>query len=202
MDHLEIELKFFVSDFSPIRQRLLELGADCIAPKALEFNIRYETADDGLIKNQRLLRLRKDRETTLTFKAPPSKEDTRFKTYRELEVKVDDFDTLDQILRALGFQRRQVYEKWRETWRLDEAVLCMDTMPFGRFLEIEGSPETITTMVRQLGLSWNRRILDNYLGMFQRLQGEENLAFTDLTFDNFNQVAIDFNRYLHLFEVG
>ncbi len=202
MDHLEIELKFFVPDFEPIRRRLQASGAVCLSPEGLEFNIRYETPDDTLIKARRLLRLRKDRDTTLTFKVPPAEEDNRFKTYRELEVKVDDFDTLDQILQALGFQRRQVYEKRRETWRMEKALLCLDTMPFGRFLEIEGPPEAITAMVRQLGLSWERRMLSNYLGMFQRLREEEKLSFTDLTFDNFKRIDIDFERYRHLFEGG
>lgn len=202
MEHLEIELKFFISRLDRLRDRLAACGAVCIAARAFEHNVRYETADDRLRQARCLLRLRKDRQVTLTFKSPPPETDARFKIYRELEVGVDDFDTMDAILRALGFRRRQVYEKWRESWRLNGTTLCLDTMPFGDFLEIEGSPESIVKIVRELGLCWEKRILASYLGLFTRLREKEGLPFDDVTFGNFEPVAIRFDRYRHLFESG
>jgi len=202
MEHLEIELKFFVSDFGPLRERLRQLGAVRTGERSFEHNVRYETEDERLLKNRCLLRLRKDRRTTLTFKSPPPEADHRFKVYRELEVSLSDFDTMNKILDALGFHRRQVYEKWRETWQLDEAVLCLDTMPYGSFLEIEALPDDILQMVRDLGLVWEQRIRTNYLGMFATLQEKEGWAFTDITFDNFADVGVSFEGYRHLFESG
>ncbi|WP_319526337.1 class IV adenylate cyclase [uncultured Desulfosarcina sp.] len=202
MEHLEIELKFYVSDFDFLRSRLADLGAECIGQPTLEHNIRYETDDNRLLKNKCLLRLRRDRQTTLTFKSPPPEEDDRFKVYRELEVSISDFETMDAILNALGFFRRQVYEKRRETWQLNDALLCLDAMPFGSFLEIEGRPDTITQVVRDLGLAWEHRILANYLGMFETLKEKEGWTFFDVTFDNFADVRFFFERYRHLFEAG
>ena len=202
MKHLEIELKFFVSDFGPLRDKLRQLGAVCTGERTFEHNVRYETEDDRLLKNRCLLRLRKDRRTTLTFKSPPPEADNRFKVYRELEVSLSDFDTMDAILNALGFYRRQVYEKWRETWQLDDAVLCLDTMPFGSFLEIEALPDPIMRWVRNLELVWEHRILANYLGMFSTLKRKEGWSFTDVTFANFVDVGLSFERYRHLFESG
>ena len=201
-DHLETELKFYLSGFETLRNRLPELGADRTDPNTLEYNVRYETADERLRKTKCLLRLRKARRTTLTFKSPPPTADSRFKTHRELEVKVDDFDALDAILQALGFHRRQVYEKWRETWQLDAATICLDTMPYGHFLEIEGQPDAIIAAVGKLGLSWHRRIIDTYLGMFEQMQKDEKLGFNDLTFANFQHVTIDFDRYRPMFEAA
>ena len=202
MEHLEIELKFFVSDFGPLRERLQQLGAVRTGERTFEHNVSYETEDDRLLKNRCLLRLRRDRQTTLTFKSPPAEADHRFKVYRELEVSLSDFDTMDAILNALGFYRRQVYEKWRQTWQLDEAVLCLDTMPFGSFLEIEARPEPILQLVRDLGLAWENRILANYLGIFAALKKKEGWVFSDVTFDNFADVRFSFERYRHLFEAG
>ena len=202
MEQLEIELKYFVSDFAPLRERLRQLGAARTGERTFEHNVRYETEGDRLLKNRRLLRLRRDRRTTLTFKSPPAEADQRFKVYRELEVSLSDFDTMDAILNALGFYRRQVYEKWRETWQLDEAILCLDTMPFGSFLEIEARPEPILQLVRDLGLAWKNRILANYLGMFAALKKKEGWAFSDVTFDNFADVRFSFEHYRHLFEAG
>ena len=202
MENLEIEVKFYVSDFVPLRDKIRQLGAVCTTERTFEHNVRYETQDDRLFKNRCLLRLRKDRQTTLTFKSPPPKTDNRFKVYRELEVSLSDFDTMDAILNALGFSRRQVYEKWRETWQLDDATLCLDAMPFGSFLEIEARPESILQLVRDLGLAWERRILANYLGMFAALKEKEGWTFSDVTFDNFAEVRLLFDRYRQVFEVG
>ena len=202
MNHLEIEIKFYFSSFDTLRGRLLDLGATCIVQRAFEHNVRYDTEDRRLLKNKCLLRLRTDPDTTLTFKSPPPEADTQFKIYRELEVRVNDFDTMEAILNALGYFRCQVYEKWRETWQLKDTTLCMDTMPFGRFLEIEGSPEPIMQMVNDLELQWGHRILSSYLGIFEVLRKMERLGFTDVTFDNFKTVSIPFDRYRHRFEAG
>jgi adenylate cyclase class 2 len=202
MEHLEIELKFMIPNLSGLRNHLQDIGAACIGDRTFEQNIRYDTEDGRLLKNNCLLRLRKDQGTTLTFKSTPPATDARFKIHRELEVRVSDFGTMDAILNALGYVRCQIYEKWRETWKLDDATLCMDTMPFGRFLEIEGLPDTIMRIVHALGLSWERRILSSYLGIFEILREKEGLDFSDLTFDNFNTVNIRFDRYARLVEAG
>ena len=202
MDHLEIELKFYLSAFTALRGRLLDLGAECIGRRTFEHNVRFDNAEGRLLKNHCLLRLRKDRDTTLTFKSPPAEADTRFKIFRELEVSVDDFDAMDAILSALGFCCCQTYEKWRETWQLNEAILCMDTLPFGRFLEIEGLPGPIMQIIHDLGLKWKHRILSSYLEIFSVLRDREGLPFTDVTFDNFKTVSIAFDRHCRRFEAG
>ena len=202
MEHLEIELKFYRPDLQPMRERLMKLGAVCVIRKTFEHNVRYETEDGRLKKNRCLLRLRRDRKTTLTFKSPQPAADSRFKVHREREVEVDDFDAMDAILNELGYCRRQVYQKWRETWRLGKTDVCMDTMPFGGFIEIEGSPDSIMRVVRDLDLGWRHRILASYLEMFATLREQEGLPFTDATFDNFASVTISFDRYRHLFEAG
>lgn len=202
MDHLEVELKFYISDLAKLRAHLLELGAECISQRTFEHNVCFDTQNSRLLKNKRLLRLRKDRRTTLTFKSPPSETDSRFKVHREMEVHIDDFEAMEAILNALGFFRRQVYEKRRETWSLIGAMLCLDSMPFGNFLEIEGSTDSIIQIAHDLELRWEQRILANYIGMFAVLQEKEGLAFSDVTFDNFKSVDIPFERYCHLFEAG
>ncbi|BBO88880.1 class IV adenylate cyclase [Desulfosarcina ovata] len=202
MAHLEIELKFFITDPSALPARLAAAGAVRTIPRTFEHNVRYETEDERLLQSRCLLRLRKDRITTLTFKAPPQREDPRFKIYRELEVQVSDFATMDTILEALGFTRRQVYQKWRETWQLSGATLCIDTMPFGTFLEIEGDPESITALVETFGLCWEHRIRSSYLKIFAELREAEDWPFTDVTFDNFKGIKVNFSRHQHRFEAG
>jgi adenylate cyclase, class 2 len=106
---------------------------------------------------------------------------------------------MESILTSLGFCPEQVYEKWRETFVLQNIHFCLDTMPFGNFLEIEGNKENILYMAGKLGLEWENRILFNYLKIFDVLKTQENLAFSDVTFENFKDLSLDFSKYLLLF---
>ena len=127
----------------------------------------------------------------MTHKSTPAVTDGRFKVFNELEIGVDNFEATRQILESLGFHPRQVYENWRETMRLDNALVCLDQMPYGNFLEIEGNPDAIRSTADRLGLDWERRVLMNYLEIFSRLKTALALPFSDLTFDNFETHSVD-----------
>ena len=143
MHHLEIEVKFYISDRAPILQKIQKQGS-VSSGRALEVNARFDDLQQSLYKKGELLRLRKSAgNNILTYKSLPQKTDRRFKVFNESEVIVSDFETLSQILDNLGFHVQQVYEKWRESFSLDTTHICLDEMPFGNFLEIEGEPEGI-----------------------------------------------------------
>lgn len=198
----EIEVKFFVKDPETTRSRIRALGGEAAEP-VFESNIRYEDPERSFLRRGQLLRLRKDDGVTLTFKSNAPESDRQFKVRRELEVKVDDFGRTDEIIRAIGFHREQVYEKYRETYRLDGAVLCLDRMPFGTFLEIEGDRSAIRRLADALKMDWNRRILVSYLAIFALLRQAHGLDFSDVTFANFQDIGeIDLSGILRRVEAG
>jgi adenylate cyclase class 2 len=177
----------------------MELGAD-VKNRVFETNMRFEDVDESLLRNKSLLRLRRDAKNTLTYKSEPAIKDDQFKTLRELEVQVSDFTTMKLILEHLGFHQAQIYEKWRETFIFNDTILCLDTMPFGDFLEIEGKKEYIKAAASKIGLQWEKRITLNYLAIFDIIRQKLNLPFTDITFDNFKKISIDLTKYSHLIE--
>ena len=189
MEHIETEVKFFISDPAGLRAKLISLGA-LSGGNIFETNLRFEDKDKNLIKNKSLLRLRKDSKTTLTFKSTPTEKDSRFKMLREMEIEVSDFSTAVRILESLGFIQEQIYEKWRETFVLGSTYFCIDKMPYGEFLEIEGNKEKIIECAALLDLDWNERITLNYLELFDILKKRLNLSFFDVTFENFKNVVI------------
>jgi len=195
----ETEVKFYLQDIDQIRTRIAELGATFMG-RAFETNIRFEDAEKTLIQKKSLLRLRKGANITLTFKSEPPFKDNQYKILKEFEVEVSDFDTMEHILKALGFKEEQVYEKWRETYVLDDTQLCLDTMPYGNFLEIEGKKEAIQPLASRIGLLWEKRILLNYLAIFDILKRQLNLSFYDVTFSNFNDTRFDMAQYLNMIE--
>jgi adenylate cyclase class 2 len=205
MSDLEIEVKFFLSDPEDMRNRLARAGA-AGSGRVFEQNLRFDDARESLRKGESLLRLRQDREARLTFKGDPGAAGAELaktaKVFRELEVTVSDFGRTRAILESLGFFPAQTYEKWRTTFHLGAAECCLDEMPFGAFLEIEGEPETIMSASRLLGLSWNRRILTNYLALFEAVRKAHVLNFTDLTFANFESLEMDAEPVIRKFEAG
>jgi adenylate cyclase class 2 len=117
-------------------------------------------------------------------------------------VDISDSQTMIAILEQLGFYPRQVYEKQRETYLFNQTELCLDTLPYGHFLEIEGGKDDIRKAAEVIGLNWEKRITANYLSLFATLQKQLNLPFEDVTFKNFKKVEIDKSRIHEILEEG
>lgn len=200
-DYLEVEVKFHLTQPEALRRRLTDLGATS-RPKIFERNLRFEDPNHTFKAQKKLLRLRLDQTSRLTFKSKPSPMDTECKVYRELEVTVSDFDAMQAILNAMGFRAVQTYEKWRQEFAWKNVALCVDTMPFGHFLEIEGDEADIKRAAANLALPWEKRILANYLAIFERVRTRYNLPFDDVTFSNFEQYPIDMTPLLGDLEAG
>ena len=197
---IEVEVKFLLSDVEDMRRRIADTSA-VKRGRVFETNIRFDDDSDNLAVNSSLLRLRQDDRNTLTFKTKPPKEDPQFKIHNEYEVIVSDFDMMGIILEKLGFVRRQIYEKWRETFILNATNLCIDSMPYGDFIEIEGTKTAIIAVTSRLGLVWDHRILLNYLEMFNIIKKHFSLSFDDVTFDNFASVSHDFQPLIQKMRV-
>lgn len=188
---LEVEVKFLIANLPDMRQKLLAAGAVLQKVRVYERNIRFDTPDEALLQKWELLRLRQDTAVRITFKAPTIEDLTsEAKVREELELTVNDFDTAVTIFTRLGYHPIQFYEKYRETFQLGEVEIVLDEMPFGDFLELEGSEAEIKATAVALDLDWDKRVLGNYLGLMSELKTFHNLPFNDLTFDNFRDTAV------------
>jgi len=201
MDHLEIEVKFHLTDPGAVRTAVRGLGGTSRG-RAFETNLILDNGERALSRNHALLRLRQAEKTWLTFKNPPDSPDTTFKIRREREVEVSDFATTRQILKKLGFRTVRIYEKWRETFEFGQAQLCLDTLPFGDFLEIEGAREEILNLTERLGFDWAQRSVLNYHELFELVKTDQQLTFMDITFANFEGVGVEMTKLKALFEAG
>lgn len=159
---IEIERKFRVHDFAPLRARLTELGGVCDGA-FLESNVLLDTADHRLRDSGCGLRIRKWQTLNpavghtpafgeITFKGPLREGTARIR--EELEVSVGDPHIMADLLESLGFHPQIRYLKRRERWRCAGKHVELDTLPLlGTFAEIEGDTlESVDDMVRKLGL--------------------------------------------------
>jgi adenylate cyclase class 2 len=191
MRHEEIEVKFIIDDLPTIRQRVLAMGARLKTPRTYEDNLRFDTPDRRLQQQGRLLRLRRDRRNVLTYKELAPVDDAEFKVRYEYETAVSDFAQTRIILEKLGFFPTLRYEKYRETFAYQGAEILLDEMPFGTFMEIEGSRERIRSIANRLGLDFEARLTASYGEIFDVVCATYKLAITDMTFENFQMLDID-----------
>lgn len=137
-----------------------------------------------------MLRLRQDTHARMTYKGPS----TLVQGVRrrpEIEFQVSSFEAAQNLLQALGYQVIVVYEKYRTQYNYRGIIVCLDELPFGHFVELEGpSPEAIRQVAGELHLNWDARILKSYLYLFQQVRDRLGLTFRDLTFENFRSIHV------------
>ncbi len=139
----EIEKKYRLTESQreQLPGRLREIGAQ-FEGEHFEENTIFKGAT--LEAGRSALRLRRvSGRAILTYKKRlPSA--SGIKHQREEETVVSDPERMHAILTSLGFSPAVVYEKRRQTWRLGDAEIVIDELPFGLFMEIEGSEQEIS----------------------------------------------------------
>ncbi len=150
---LENEVKFEVHGFADLKVMLKRLGAEPLGC-FFEHNLVLDTPQGLLKAEETLLRLRQaGNSRVLCLKRPPeSSGQEGIKVWQEWETEFADWTSMLEILKGLGFTLGFSYEKVRETWRLDSCLICLDLLPFGRFVEIEGPPGDIFACAAKVGL--------------------------------------------------
>ncbi|MEP6635956.1 MAG: class IV adenylate cyclase [Acidobacteriota bacterium] len=148
---IEIEKKYRLTESQRelLPGRLQAIGAQ-FEGEDFEENTLFKGAT--LEAGRAALRLRRvGGRAILTYKERlPSTSGTKHQ--REEETVVSDPERMHAILTSLGFSPAVVYEKRRQTWRLRDAEIVVDELPFGLFMEIEGSEEEISDIEGALNI--------------------------------------------------
>jgi len=160
---LENEVKFEVHDFADLKVMLKRLGAEPLG-SVFEHNLVLDTPHGSLKTEETLLRLRQaGNSKVLCLKRPPERSRHEgIKVWQEWETEFADWASMQEILKGLGFTLGFNYEKVRETWRLDSCLICLDLLPFGRFVEIEGPPGDIFACAAKIGLDRDEALTQTY----------------------------------------
>lgn len=176
---LEIETKFVLEAFGPIREALRHAGAtrcSCV----FEENVVCDTPQHDLRRRGVLLRLRRDAAGRITLKLPAeAPAGSGLKVRQELETGVADVAVVETILGVLGYPPSLRYEKVRETWHLSDVEICLDLLPFGRYLEIEGPAESIAPTAAILSLSMEAALTATYHDLYQEYLTARGFALAE-----------------------
>jgi len=90
-----------------------------------------------------------------------------------------DSGVVQAVLQTLGCEVAFAYEKWREEWKFGGCHICLDQLPFGDFVEIEGPPESIFAAARVLGLDSRHSSTENYHQLNREYRAAEGLPEDD-----------------------
>ena len=132
-----------------ITQKLVDLGATYVKEV---FEVNYQHRGGDMDERGATLRLRKIGDfTVLTYKERIRGENGA-KRKIEHETYVSDVEATEAIIERLGYRLTAVYEKRRKYWSLGETEVVLDELPFGLYMEIEGSNEAIEKTAKKLGL--------------------------------------------------
>ncbi len=177
---LETELKVRDVDLDAVRRSLHQAGGERQG-RAFEANEVFDDAAGSLRAGGILLRLRQESGVAgglLTLKLP-APGPAGLKTREERETRVEDPDALRAVLEGLGYRVLLRYEKMRETWLLAGCHVCLDHLPFGDFVELEGEPAAIAAVRRALGLAGHPASDRNYHALFREHLEQRGLPAQD-----------------------
>lgn len=185
----EVEVKV-PADHDSVRNRLGALGAESLGT-VVQRDTYYDAPHRAFAETDEALRVRRIHdeataegepdETRITYKGP--RVDRESKTRREHETRVDDDETVDSLLRALGFDPVAVVEKRRDSYHVDGYTVTLDTVTdVGDYVEVETESDDVDTaregafrVLDDLGLDPDDQVRTSYLGL---LLGDEPAADT------------------------
>lgn len=173
----EVEMKVR-ADHAPVRDALVDADARPLGT-VRQVDTYYDAPHRDFAATDEALRIRREHrhgETTvaLTYKGP--KLDAESKSREEAETTVGDGETIDAILRGLGFDPAATVEKERHRYALGEYTVTLDDVTgLGEFVEIETDVESENAIERareslqarlaDLGLDPDDGIRTSYLGL-------------------------------------
>jgi len=148
---IETERKYHLGPkrLEEITSKLNALGAEFIKEV---FEVNYQHRGGQMDGRGATLRLRKIGDfTVLTYKEK-IKNATGTKQKIEFETAVSDVVAAEKIIERLGYKLTAVYEKRRKYWRFGNVEVVLDELPFGLYMEIEGTIAEIEKAEKALGL--------------------------------------------------
>lgn len=179
---MEIEVKVPVDDVRRYAEKAQELGYERCKPRHFEANTLYDFPNRPLSLSGCLLRVRETPDhALLTFKGKLVAHD-RYKVRPEQETMCDSGPNVRAILENIGLRPFFRYEKYREEYEGPGALLCLDELPFGHYLEIEGTPEGIERLAAALNLDPKSFIRRSYADLYGEHCRKLGTPFGDIVF--------------------
>ena len=177
---IEIEKKYRLTDEQreQVLENLREINAE-YKGETFEENSIFQS--DFLVENGGVLRIRKSGDKTIVTYKKRIRNEFAVKQQIEYEAEVSDAEMIEKIVENLGCVKTLVYEKRRKTWHFRKVEIVLDELPFGLFMEIEGSITAIAEAEMFLGMEDFQVEHETYPGLTGKL-GKQNGSVIEARF--------------------
>ncbi|MCX6713068.1 MAG: class IV adenylate cyclase [Candidatus Vogelbacteria bacterium] len=181
-NNIEIEIKFALADWSKIETAVQTAGGELLHHNSFQRAVRFDTPSQSLRERGIFLRVRSGEKQIMTVKRKLVGADENYKEREELEIEISDTMLAEKMLETLGYTQKWVMEKYRTEYALDGAVVALDRLPFGNFMEIEGGKEEIEKVIIRLGLEKEERLTVTYWHLFDDYKKATGSTGEDIVF--------------------
>ena len=165
----EIEAKFLSIDGAKLRGLLKLTGATQIHTERQMRRRNFDYPDARLFKVGGWVRVRDEGDkVTLAYKQLV---DRTIEGTKEISLTVEDFDTISNLLAAIGMHAKSYQETRRERWELAGVEVTIDTWPWiPTFVELEGkSEQDLKHVATLLELDWAKALHGSVETAYQAL---------------------------------
>lgn len=154
----EIEAKWLNIDHEEMRQKLKACGATLVQGERLMVRRVFDYPDKRLEHIGGWVRVRDEGDkVTMSYK---QLNDRSLHGTKEVTVIVDNFEKACAFLESIGLSGNSYQETKRESWKLDDAEIELDTWPWiPSFVEVEAKNERqLKNIASMLGLDFSEAL--------------------------------------------
>ena len=179
---LEREIKLRFPGVEEARAAVARCGATPVRGRRLQEDCLLDTGDELLRRRRCVLRVRTEiGRSILTYKGPV--QPSPMKLREERETIVSDGEAMNYVLKQLGFHVWFRYQKYREEFGCENAIIAIDETPIGVFVEVEGGERAIGDVAAELGCSPADYLVDSYRSLYVQFCDERGLTPGDMVFE-------------------
>lgn len=179
---VEREIKLRFASPAEARAAVERCGATPLRGRRLQEDCLLDTADEMLRGRRSVLRVRMEMgRSLLTYKGPV--QPSPMKLREERETVVADGETMLCVLERLGFHPWFRYQKYREEFGCENAIIAIDETPIGTFVEIEGGEAAIHGVAAALGRTPADYLVDSYRALYVKHCEASGVTPSHMVFD-------------------
>lgn len=174
-DYIEKEIKLRIDNPFDLIDLLRRKGA-IYTGGVIERTVRLDTEDLAFENEGKFIRVRSGFSNILTLKEK-LEEDTNIRSRKETEFEIEDIEKAIYVLNKLGLTFTRKMEKYRQSWKYKQVKIELDELPFGIFIELEGSEEEIKDVCSELNLNTNKKLLETYWELHEKESKSKDIVF-------------------------
>lgn len=173
----EIEAQFLNINKNKIREKLKEIGAECVKPEVLMRRVVFALGE------HEYARVRDEGGGKIVMTYKHILDDKSILGKKEVNVTIDDYENGVLFLKSCGLRAKKTEDSYRETWMFDDVEICIDTWPWlPTYIEIEGpSEDKVWDTAKKLGLKKEEARFGSVDTIYQYYYGIDTKVFNNET---------------------